>query len=302
MKNIDLRRVDLNLLHIFEAIYQFGNVSQAAAQLGMSQPTVSNALNRLRQQFDDPLFVRAERGVAPTVYSKMLIEPVRQALGTLRNSLALTDSFDPATARRQFRIAMNHYSIPILLPDILRQIDSADGAVQIEVTAGEDGRIIEDLNNDLVDLVVDVLPWSSEGVTFEPVAKVEAVGMARKGHPLIDGELTREAFIASGHLIQPQPTRVRMAVEGILLAARIQRRVVCTAQSALEVPYLVGATDLIAIAPRRFAEVMAKAHNLQVLPLPFDYPPQPIFIGMRTDRKDDVGLQWLKKSFTSAMW
>ena len=69
---VNLRTFDLNLLRIFEAINRDGSVSKAADHLGLSQPAVSNALNRLRRQFDDPLFVRTQRGMEPTPKAEQL--------------------------------------------------------------------------------------------------------------------------------------------------------------------------------------------------------------------------------------
>ena len=98
--------LDLNLLVIFEVIYATGNVSEAARRLGSSQPNVSNALGRMRQHFDDPLFTRSSRGVVPTPLANHLIGPVRLALSTLRGALTLEQDFDLAASDRTFRLSM----------------------------------------------------------------------------------------------------------------------------------------------------------------------------------------------------
>ncbi|HEX7791439.1 MAG TPA: LysR family transcriptional regulator, partial [Afipia sp.] len=83
----NLRNIDLNLLIVFEAVFSTGNISHAARQLALSQPAVSNALTRLREHFDDPLFVRSGRGVKPTNRSLQMITPVREALQLIRRQL-----------------------------------------------------------------------------------------------------------------------------------------------------------------------------------------------------------------------
>ena len=84
----NLKNFDLNLLIVFEAVYSTGNVSHAAKQLNQTQPTISNALARLRDLLDDSLFVRTGRGVEPTPKAHLLIEPVREALQMIRESVS----------------------------------------------------------------------------------------------------------------------------------------------------------------------------------------------------------------------
>ncbi|MEO2038895.1 MAG: LysR family transcriptional regulator, partial [Martelella sp.] len=121
----DLRKLDLNLLIIFETVYQTGSVSQAARVLGMSQPTVSNALSRLRAHFSDQLFVRVDRGMKPTPKAMSLLPPVTDALGALRRGLAYDSDFDVATANRQFRLLLHDFSVPSVLPPLVRALDEA---------------------------------------------------------------------------------------------------------------------------------------------------------------------------------
>ena len=100
MATINLRNVDLNLLIVFDAVFATGNISHAARQLALSQPAVSNALTRLREHFDDPLFVRAGRGVKPTNRSQQMIEPVREALRLIRQQFDGGRTLDLASYKR----------------------------------------------------------------------------------------------------------------------------------------------------------------------------------------------------------
>ena len=99
-----LDRFDLNLLVVFEAVYAEGNLTRAAEQLNMAQPSVSNALARLRAAYDDPLFVRAGRGMAPTPLARQLISPIRLALRQVRGTLTGSVGFEPAETDRTFRV------------------------------------------------------------------------------------------------------------------------------------------------------------------------------------------------------
>src|ERR1700722_8740493 len=103
---VNLRTFDLNLLRIFEAVAKDGSVSKAADTLGLSQPAVSNALNRMRRQFEDPLFVRTNKGVEPTLKAQQLATAVSQGLSTIRAGLTATTEFNPAVSKRRFTLLM----------------------------------------------------------------------------------------------------------------------------------------------------------------------------------------------------
>ena len=99
----NLRSLDLNLLTVFEAIYELGGVSAAADRLALSQSAASHALSRLRQACNDELFVRAPQGLSPTPVAQTMYPPIRQALEALRASLAEASGFDPAQSERHFQ-------------------------------------------------------------------------------------------------------------------------------------------------------------------------------------------------------
>ena len=100
-------RFDLNLFRVFEAVYSGGGVSRAAEVLNRTQPAVSHALNRLRDQIGDPLFVRFGQGLVPTPAAHKLIGPVRKALRDIELAVKTVESFDPSNADMRFRIGFN---------------------------------------------------------------------------------------------------------------------------------------------------------------------------------------------------
>ena len=118
-----LDRLDLNLLVVFEAIYAEGNLTRAAARLNVAQPTVSNALARLRLVYDDPLFVRSGRGVTPTPVARQMIAPLRQALRQLQTTLERKVQFDPATAERTFIVSVGEVAGSLVLPALVEQLE-----------------------------------------------------------------------------------------------------------------------------------------------------------------------------------
>ena len=122
MNNIHLSRVDLNLFVVFDAIYTEGGITRASKQLSLTQPAISHALGRLRDLFDDPLFLRQGKTMIPTPLARVMIDPVRQALQGFEATLKRVDRFDPATARKHFTVGMRDVRELNLLPNLLRTV------------------------------------------------------------------------------------------------------------------------------------------------------------------------------------
>src|SRR3954449_10671889 len=108
--------VEIKLLAIFEEVYKTRSVSRAGENVGLSQPSISIALAKLRNIFNDPLFVRTSRGMEPTPHAMAVMKPVREAIGLLRSTLGQQVVFDPVKSSRTFRIAMTDISQIVMLP------------------------------------------------------------------------------------------------------------------------------------------------------------------------------------------
>src|SRR5690554_2642424 len=115
----DLDSLDLNLLRVFDAVARERHVTRAAQRLNLSQPAVSNALNRLRQALGDELFLRRPGGVEPTEFAAALAAPVAEVLDRLRETLSVHAPFDPATSDRVFPVAFSEYAEAVLAPPLL---------------------------------------------------------------------------------------------------------------------------------------------------------------------------------------
>ncbi|KTT62568.1 LysR family transcriptional regulator, partial [Pseudomonas oryzihabitans] len=122
MNRTDLRRVDLNLLIVFETLMLERSVTRAAEKLFLGQPAISAALARLRTLFDDPLFVRTGRSMEPTPRAQEIAALLSPALDQISSAVSRTQSFEPASADRVFRVGLSDDVEFALLPPLLRRI------------------------------------------------------------------------------------------------------------------------------------------------------------------------------------
>tara|TARA_B100000949_G_scaffold132111_1_gene116401 strand:+ start:490 stop:1428 length:939 start_codon:yes stop_codon:yes gene_type:complete len=290
----DLRKLDLNLLIVFETVYKTGSVSEAARVLGMTQPTVSNALARLRDHFSDQLFVRRDRSMKPTARARALLPPVKEALTALRRGLSLETDFDLITADRRFRLLLHDFSVPSVLPPIVKALDDAQSSCSVEVITPDWSRPHEALTNGDADIMLDISLHDQPGVTLEPLMDGEAVCVVREAHPTIGHALSPEQFAENGHAVVEKEMRLHLPTARLVMAAGLERRVVAVVPNAASLTVTIATTNLIAIVPRRYAELVAPIYRLRILPVPFEYPKTKIFLGWATERADDPGLQWLR--------
>ncbi|MDW3714152.1 LysR family transcriptional regulator [Pseudomonas sp. 2023EL-01195] len=136
---MNISTFDLNLLRVLDALLRERNVSRAAERLSLSQPAVSNALNRLRELLGDPLLVRVGRSMQPTPRALALEAPIRTALAQIEQSLVAGEAFDPARSRQRFSIAVTDYVELIcmtrLLPLALYELPFAVGPFHLDVVS-----------------------------------------------------------------------------------------------------------------------------------------------------------------------
>jgi DNA-binding transcriptional LysR family regulator len=187
----NLRNLDLNLLTVFEAVYDAGSASGGAQRLSPSQSATSHCLARLRQACGDELFVRARRGLTPTPVAKEMYPPIKQALTALRVSLAEASGFDRRTSRRHFRVSMPHP----LGPFFALELQAAALAVAPEVVLRFDTvtlplHLEDDLRDGVVDIAIDWLAAESEQFINRKLFDDRLVLLARRDHPIVSAGST----------------------------------------------------------------------------------------------------------------
>lgn len=188
---LNLQQLDLNLLLVFDALMRERNLSRAAIRLHRSQPAVSNALARLREQLDQPLFRRTAKGLEPTAAALALYVPVRQALHLLQAGLGSQETFDPHTART-FRLTMNDYAQLRLLPGLVTRLKTLAPRVTLEVRPDEGASIPAQLASGELDLAIDYLYFDEPELAYRPVGEERLVVIGRQGHPAFRGGLDEQ--------------------------------------------------------------------------------------------------------------
>src|ERR1700683_2981525 len=183
---MSFNRLDLNLLRVFDAIFQTRSVTVAASNLHLTQPAVSKQLNRLRELLDDPLFVRTNEGMAPTPRAEALAGPIRHALSEVHHAIEQQLGFDPMTSDRTFRIFLSDLGQTVFLPKLLELIAREEPLVNIHTVQVPPSRMRGvALESGDVDLAVGYFEEFEGTIHQQVLFEEHYVGMVRANHPSI---------------------------------------------------------------------------------------------------------------------
>jgi len=296
---LNLRGIDLNLLPVFVAIMEHGQLSRAADTLGMSQPAISAALQRLRHTLGDALFVRTRSGMEPTPRARELHEQLAPQLNTLRDILDPENRFDPASSQRHFRIISVDYFEMVLLPPLLARIRQQAPDVILEVTsAGDD--MTEDLHKTRADLAIDAFVHDDDRLHRDTLLEENLVVVARRQHPTLQGICSKHAFLQAEHVVLPDRNR-RLPLDQILDAPGWQRRTGARVTQFASMLATAAGSDMIATVPERLARLYADAMDLQVLAFPVPIPPVPIYMVWSPAVEQDPAHRWLRHQLQATL-
>jgi DNA-binding transcriptional LysR family regulator len=284
MRPSTFRTLDLNLLRVFDQVMAERNLTRAARNLSMTQPAVSNALNRLRDALGDKLVTRSGYGVEPTARALALWPAVADALRQLESSITPGD-FVAAEARNTFVLAMADATGAELMPGLVEIIERDAPGVSARVvplTTRDPRRLLDDGE---VDLAVGFFP----AVLADLTAQAQQGGMAafdhqrlfegryvcvmRQGHPLARGPMTLKRYCAAHHLLVSFSGRPFGFVDEALASLGLTRRIVLTVNQFFTAGRVVASSDLLTVLPSHFVRVTGIADQLVLRPLPFDVPP-----------------------------
>jgi DNA-binding transcriptional LysR family regulator len=284
--NVNPNRLDLNLLRVFDAILETRSVTVAASTLNLTQSAVSNQLARLRDAFDDPLFVRTSDGMVPTPRAMAMADPIRKSLVAIRFCLEEQLGFDPATSDRTFKIFMSDVGQLVFLPRLLERITRVAPLVSIHTVQVPPSRLRDvALESGEVDLAAGYFEDFDGSFRQQLLFEESYVGMVRRGHPTIRETLSLETFLG---------TLQANAVDQAFAVADVPRRVAVRAAHSMGMTSIVSSTDLLVIVPGRLAAACRELADVNILALPIEVPKFQIKLHWHERFHHDPGNRWLR--------
>lgn len=294
---IEAKDIDLNLLIVFQEVFQERQISSVARKLNLSQPAVSNALARLRKTLNDELFVRTSFGMQPTPLAQQLAEPIAEALRHITQALNPQDqhqSFDVAGSARHFTIAMTDVGEVYFMPVLIEHCRRHAPQVQISTVRASSVDLMAEMETGRIALALGAFDEVSGALYHRRLFAQDYVCMYRENHPTMKEGMSSKAFANAGHLIvsskESPYDKINQVLEknGIIAAAHFS----VPHFSAL--PYILASTDLIAIVPQKLAASAAIPFRLAYTKPPLKLPSLQTNMFWHRRFAQDGGLIWLR--------
>jgi DNA-binding transcriptional LysR family regulator len=313
-------RIDLNLIKIFDAVYEDRNLMRAGKRLNLSASAVSHALTRLRQVVGDELFVRTPSGMMPTARSIAMAEELKDSLNRIAATLGV-DAFDPATSTRQFVIAANDHLTAVLVTHLTKRMAADAPRIQLVVRPSTRLDLAEQIDIGRIDLAMGIFQQiPSHFRSFALMTEGDLVVMHRS-HPAAERDLTLQDMAAYPLLTVSVGGQEEGAVDGFILERGLARQsemfdrnalqealatIGTTPQYRITLPHslaissLMQGTDMLSIMPCSLARLLVENGDFVTVP-----PPYPVghstFRGIWHSRNDhDPAHQWLRQTALSA--
>ncbi|WP_083748890.1 LysR family transcriptional regulator [Pelomonas sp. KK5] len=294
---MDIANVDLNLLVTFDAMVEHRSVTRAGEAIGLSQPAMSAALNRLRTLFGDPLFVKTGSSMEPTLRAQELAPHVRRVIDTVKTDILNSATFDPATSERTFTLITPDIGEMHFVPPLLAHLAAVAPRLRLRVVSRPKLAASEALATGAADLALGYFPDLDSAEFFRrKLFDNRHVCIVRKGHPGVGrGALSVDAYLAMRHVVVRPEGRAHV-FEQYLQQQGLKREVALEISHFMSLPPIIEASDLIATVPRDLADICSRYAELRIFDAPVPAPVIPVHQFWHRRAHKDAAMVWLRDS------
>lgn len=272
MNDLNINSVDLNILKVFEALFEEGSATRAVVRLGLTQSAVSAALGRLRRAYGDQLFTRTGRGLAPTLRAHELKPMISEGLNKCRQSLAVGQDQSNAYDGRLITIGLSDdFEMAFGRPLIDAVAVQAPG-LRLAFRQAHSHIVGDMLQARAVDIALVAGGLSSRAISRETVGEGRYACLVDSAYaPVADGALNLDAFLQRDHILISSSGFVGLVDESLAAIGR-QRRVVASTTHFSAIPHLLRGSAAVATLPRHAAAAIAAQTGLEMWPCPMEMP------------------------------
>jgi DNA-binding transcriptional LysR family regulator len=289
---IDLSRLDLNLLVLFQVVLEEAHVGRAAARLGLTPSAVSHGLGRLRSLMGDPLFLRTPKGVVPSARAHELAAPVADILSRVSRVIASSTPFDPATSRRRFTIGAPDAVSAVILPALLADLQVSGPLIDVTLRHIFPQDALQDLEARVADVVITPLEEIPVRFASRVIGEDDFVVAARVGHPFLKRP-TLDAYCQQQHVLASVSGDPKGFVDLALERQGRARRIAVVVPHFMLALSALADTNLVAALPRSLVNAQAARFGLASAELPLSLPPFAMRAVVPQVALMDTGLAWL---------
>jgi len=294
MKEIDLRRADLNLLVVFQRLLAERHVGRAAKRLHLTQSAASHALGRLRTMFHDPLFVRHPKGIEPTPRALALAPAIADILDRANALLESPARFDPSEPHT-FTIGGTDLGVFTVLVPLIKRLRATAPGVDLRVRSMDGTRVVAAFDRQEIDCALVPFVEAPARIAREPAIEETFVGIARREHPAFKRKrISAASWAALPHLLVSPRGEGAGEADDHLAKLGLKRRIVAVVPHFLAAPLIVASSDLVTLTTKRVANYFSELLDLTIFEPPVPMRSFTIDLLGSAARSTDPALQWLR--------
>ncbi|MDB5461081.1 MAG: hypothetical protein JWO72_2822 [Caulobacteraceae bacterium] len=289
--------ISLRHLKVLSLLLEVGSLTRAAQILGVSQPSISKALARLRAHFGDPLLVRVGAVMRPTPKAVELAEPLRALLTASDTLRASTLPFDPKTSTREFTALVTEVGMIQFIPSLMRRLEESGPGLSLRALPLDSRAFEARLEAGEADVAVGFLPEAAGAIRRQRLYADGYLSVVRRGHPRLQTVASEAGFWCERHVMMTSAGAGHAANRTLaqllsdrLAAGQVQVRV----PSFLAGAFVASRTDAVATLPAKLAEFLAPDLGLESFVPPLQIAPIQVDQFWHERVQQDEGHRWLR--------
>ncbi len=292
---MNLQTFDLNLLLVFRALFEEKNVTKASKKVGITQPAMSNALNRLRYLVKDELFVRGPQGMRPTARAIELSIPIQEALNNIEISLSAIN-FDPYTSKRLFRLSISDDIAPLIIPNLVEEIKKFSPNSELCIRSEQGFEAIKLLDKNETDFALGRFESVPSRFGYKVLFDEKYVCMMSKDHKFCDEKkLSMDQYLSTKHLrVAPMDAPIS-PIDRALSQLNLERNISVRIDLITMSPYILKNSDLVLTLPSKTAKRLARNYNFFIAELPVELETRQTKIIWHKELTKHPAFDWMKE-------
>ncbi|MEO0385601.1 MAG: LysR family transcriptional regulator [Pseudomonadota bacterium] len=294
---VKLRRLDVTVLLVFSGLIRHGKATLVAQELGLTNSSISHALRRLRDVFEDELFLRRPHGLEPTAFARSIEPAVQSALDALQGALAGPSVFVPSQSDAHVRLSAQDYEIATIVPALLVRLRDVAPNITLSIQALAKPDAMKALEAGDIDLALGFFPDLSAKHISTTLLEETYLVAARADHPFLRQDANLESYLTSDHLLVSGDVSMSGIVDQVLATQGLARRVALSVPLFMPALTMLADSALIATLPAALVRTHAARFDLAFAPPPVTVRPFPVQALRHVRDEKNPMITWLLGEF-----
>jgi len=287
-------KIDLNLFYILTNVYHEGSITAAAKKLHLTQPAVSHALGRLREKFNDELFIRHGRRMVPSSFCQQIMPKIIDSLGELESTLIDVDAFNINNHKREIKFGFRDILESIFFPTLIKDLVTNTPNITVNSRQISMVEMEKALEQQELDVVIDVLTPTSSNINHTLICNEHFSLICRKDHPILN-DLTLANYVAADHAIVTLKDSKVNVVDMALAELGVSRKVALRCEHYFAATSVISQCDMLLTMPNAYANLLKEKMPVHVTQLPFEVPELPVHMYWHKQAEHDPVNGWMRE-------